>query len=231
MRIQIAKTRITGIAAAVAVAGSASAGVLAGTVDPFVNVSSVVNGANNTYASASSGVTGGLWDTRSISASTLNTANATSEVSVSGGSVVFSVTRVGGAVTTGTNQKAKLSYSSTDFGPDFTGFTSLQFDYASTLGGTIGVRVFLAGMTGGPYVQSSLTNASGTLTISAASFALDPSLAADVTGLTIELFRQGSNASGALTITNLVANGALVPAPGATALLGAAGLIGARRRR
>jgi hypothetical protein len=45
----------------------------------------------------------------------------------------------------------------------------------------------------------------------------------------VEFFRQGSNASGTLTVTNLSANG--VPAPGAIALLGAAGLIGARRRR
>jgi hypothetical protein len=212
-------------------AGSAAAGFVAGTVDPFGDAGSVSNGVNNTYASSSSSVTGGLWNTRSISAATLNTANATSQVTVGGGSAVFSVTRVGGAVTTGTNQKARLSYSSTNGGPDFTNFTSLQFDYSSTLGGSIGVRVFLAGMTSGSYVQSSLTGVSGTLTISAASFALDPALANNVTTLTIELFRQASNASGALTITNLVANGAAIPAPGAVALLGAAGLIGMRRRR
>ena len=47
----------------------------------------------------------------------------------------------------------------------------------------------------------------------------------------IEFIRSGSNASGSLTITNLVANGASIPAPGAIALLGAAGLIGGRRRR
>jgi hypothetical protein len=49
--------------------------------------------------------------------------------------------------------------------------------------------------------------------------------------LTIEFIRTSSNASGSLTITNLVANGAVVPAPGAVALLGAAGLVGSRRRR
>jgi MYXO-CTERM domain-containing protein len=49
--------------------------------------------------------------------------------------------------------------------------------------------------------------------------------------LTIEFVRSGSNASGSLTITNLVANGASIPAPGAAALIGLAGLVGSRRRR
>ena len=219
---------MVGIAAAVAVAGSATAGV----VDPFTNTSSVSNGVNNTYASAISAVTGGLWDTRTINASTLNTSNATTQVSVSGGSSVLAVTRVGSAVTSGTSQKGKLVYTmSGGAGPDFTNFTSLQFDYSSTLGGSIGVRVYLAGMTSGSFFQSSLASASGTLTFNAADFALDPLLAGNVSTLTIEFFRTGSNATGALTVSNLVANGAVIPAPGAIALLGAAGLIGTRRRR
>ena len=51
----------------------------------------------------------------------------------------------------------------------------------------------------------------------------------DVSGMSIEMYRSGSNASGSLTLSNLAANG--VPAPGAIALLGAAGLVGSRRRR
>lgn len=201
---------------------------MSATVDPFGNVDSVNNGSNNVYASSSSAVTGGLWTSRTIATSTLSTANATSNFSVSGGSAVLTVTQVGASVTAGTNQKAKITYSSTGSGPDFTGFSSLQFDYASTLG-TIGVRVFIAGMTGS-YVQKSIAGGSGTLTINASEFAINPAQLGGVPTLWLEFFRNnGSNASGTFSISNLVANG--VPAPGAVALLAAAGLVGARRRR
>jgi MYXO-CTERM domain-containing protein len=59
---------------------------------------------------------------------------------------------------------------------------------------------------------------------------IDPLNIAAAGPVSIEFVRSGSNASGSLTITNLVANGASIPAPGALALLGVAGL-GARRRR
>jgi MYXO-CTERM domain-containing protein len=43
--------------------------------------------------------------------------------------------------------------------------------------------------------------------------------------------QNNSNASNTFTMTNLVANGISVPAPGAAALIGLAGLVASRRRR
>lgn len=220
---------MSSVIVALSVVGSANAGLVGGTIDPFGNTSSASSGANGTYiSSAASAVTGGLWDTRTVETLTTNNARATSSISVSNGSAVFAVTQVGAGGTA--NQKARLSYSASAAGPDFTNFTSLTWDFTSTLGGTIGVRVFIAGSTPA-YVQAYMAGTSGSVTINAADFGIDPTVAPAVPDLQIEIFRSGSSASGALTITNLVANGAAVPAPGALALLGAAGLIGSRRRR
>jgi MYXO-CTERM domain-containing protein len=195
---------------ALTVAGSANAAIVAGTVDPFGNASSASSGVNSTYiSSAASAVTGGLWDNRTVETLTTNNARATSSISVSNGSAVFAVTHVGAGGTA--NQKARLSNSASG-------------------GGTIGVRVFIAGSTPA-YVNAYMVGTSGSVTINAADFGIDPTVAPAVPDLQIEIFRTGSSASGALTITNLVANGAAVPAPGALALLGAAGLVGMRRRR
>lgn len=220
---------IAGSFASLVAVGSVEAGLVAGTVDPFTTASSVSSGASATYVdSAPATVTGGLWGVRTVSTSVSNNTRASSQVSVSGGSMVLSVTQLGAGGAS--NQKARLSYSSTGSGADFTNFTSLQFDFASTLGGSIGVRVFINGASAYP-VQTSISGASGTLTINAIDFGLAASSAAAVPSFEMEFFRSGSSASGSLTITNLVANGAAVPAPGALALLGAAGLVGGSRRR
>jgi hypothetical protein len=145
---------------------------------------------------------------------------------VSGGSLVFSVTQIGAS--NSASQRGQVEYSNVSgaAGPDFSSFTSLTFDYTSTF--TFGVRVWISGMTGTYLQQQNISAGSGTLTFTAAEFAFDSTIT-DVSGMSIEMFRSGSNASGSLTLSNLAANG--VPAPGAIALLGAAGLVGSRRRR
>jgi MYXO-CTERM domain-containing protein len=149
------------------------------------------------------------------------------------GSGVFGVTQVG-SLSTATNnvQKGYLNYFSTIGDgpyPDFTNFTSLDFNYVSTLNGTLTCKVYL--LDAGEFVVEKTMGASGLMSFSLADFGGITQNIEAMGGVMIEFRRSGSNASGSLTITNLVANGASIPAPGAVALLGAAGLVGARRRR
>jgi MYXO-CTERM domain-containing protein len=143
--------------------------------------------------------------------------------------MVFGVTQVGLA-NSAANQKAYLDYGSNDQFPDFTSFTSLDFNFASTLNGTMKCIIRFADAAIDP-VEKVIAGSSGLMSFTVQDFGgIDPLNIAAVGPLSIEFQRTGSNASGSLTITNLVANGASIPAPGALALLGVAGL-GARRRR
>jgi hypothetical protein len=213
-----------------AFAGAAQAGLVVGTVDPFTVAASASNGTTaNTYTQdTSSTVTGGLWTSRAIGAAVSSATNTSAQASVSAGNFVFSIAPV---TSTNSTQRARVTYSSTGAGPDFTNFTSLSFDYNSTF--SFGVRVWIAGMTpsaAGNFLQlQNQAAGSGTLTFTAAQFAIPSGSLGNVSGMYVEFFRMNTNTSGSLTMTNLVANG--VPAPGAIALLGAAGLIGGTRRR
>jgi len=197
-------------------------------VDPFTNASSASSGSAAGYGlTTNTSISGGLWTDRATKANTSSTSRASSSVTVNGGSLVFSVSQIG-SNSTAANQKGMVEYSnvSSPTGPDFSTFTSLTFDYTSTF--AFGVRVWISGMTGTYLQLQNISAGSGTLTFTAAEFAFDSTIT-DVSGMSIEMFRTGSNASGSLTLSNLAANG--VPAPGAIALLGAAGTIGFARRR
>jgi hypothetical protein len=224
--MRVTSTFISGVVAAVAVSGSANASVVA-VVDPFTDASTANSGSAAEYGPTSNtSISGGLWADRATKANTSSTTRASSSVAVSGGSLVFSVTQIGAS--NSANQRGQVEYSNVSgaAGPDFSSFTSLTFDYTSTF--TFGVRVWISGMTGTYLQQQNISAGSGTLTFTAAEFAFDSTIT-DVSGMSIEMYRSGSNASGSLTLSNLAANG--VPAPGAIALLGAAGLVGSRRRR
>ena len=225
--MRVSSTFISGVVAAVAVSGSANASVVA-VVDPFTDASTANSGSAAEYGPTSNtSISGGLWADRATKANTSSTTRASSSVAVSGGSLVFSVTQIGAS--NSANQRGQVEYSNVSgaAGPDFSSFTSLTFDYTSTF--TFGVRVWISGMTTGSFLQlQNISAGSGTLTFTAAEFAFDSTIT-DVSGMSIEMYRSGSNASGSLTLSNLAANG--VPAPGAIALLGAAGLVGSRRRR
>jgi hypothetical protein len=145
--------------------------------------------------------------------------------------MVFGVTQVGSASTAANNvQRGTLDYNSIDQFPDFTAFTSLDFNFASTLNGTLTCIIRLSDA-GNWAVEKTMSGASGSMSFTLADFGGITMNQEAMGPLTIEFVRSGSNASGSLTITNLVANGASIPAPGAIALLSAAGLFGARRRR
>ena len=207
-------------------AGAANATV----VDPFTTTTTPATVTNATSGYTQSTLTGTLWDNRLIDTSTSSTARATTAMTVGAGSMLFSVTRVGTANTlAGTNQKALLDYD-TLIGqyPDFTNFTSFDFNYVSDLAGVLKCTITFSGAANS--VEKTMSGASGSMSFTLADFG-----GIDLTNtggpLNIEFNRSGSNASGSLTITNLVANGASIPAPGAAALIGLAGMVAGRRRR
>ena len=223
-------TFISSMVLSVACVSAANAAVVYDTIDPFTTAASDTNASG----SVDSVLTGTLWDLRSISTTTSSTGRATTSIGTTGsGSMVFGVTQVG-TTTNSAVQKAFLDYSTvTPDGPypNFTNFTSLDFNFASTLGGTLKCIIRLADAANFA-VEKTISGSSGSMSFTVQDFGgIDPLNIAAVGPLSIEFLRSGSNASGSLTITNLVANGASIPAPGAIGLLGAAGLVGARRRR
>jgi hypothetical protein len=118
--------------------------------------------------------------------------------------------------------RGALEYANNAGVTDVSNFTSLTFNYTSTFSDLL-FDIDLGGKTATKTISAS---AGGTFTLTAAELTGE----FNGQGYMHLLFTQNnSNASNTFTMTNLVANG--IPAPGAVALLGAAGLIGARRRR
>jgi MYXO-CTERM domain-containing protein len=208
-------TSMVGVAAAVAVAGSAMAAV----VDPFTVASSATNALG---AATETPITGGLWDTRvtSVFYKAIN-ASASIVVDANTNAVTFAVTRVGNP-NTSNGQAAALEYFNYAGVTDVSNFTSLTFNYTSTFSSL----TFTIDLDGKSATKTISSSAGGTFTLTAAE--LNGAFRGDGY-MNLSFLQASSNASGTFTLTNLVANG--VPAPGALALLGAAGLVGARRRR
>ena len=215
----------------VACVSAANATVVYNTIDPFTTPASASASTSTLSGSVNTDLTGTLWNLRSISTRTTSISRATTSVMIGSGSMVFGVTQVGSASTAVNNvQRANLDYNSIDQFPDFTNFTSLDFNYVSTLTGNLKCIIRFADAANWA-VEKTMSGSSGLMSFTLADFGgIDPLNIAAAGPVSIEFVRGGSNASGSLTITNLVANGASIPAPGALALLGVAGL-GARRRR
>ena len=224
------QTFISSMVLSVACVSAANATVVYDTIDPFTTPAS----ASNTSGQVYSVLTGTLWNQRSIQTTTSSASRATTSMTIGSGSMLFGVTQKNAASTSAT-QRAYLNYSTitgTDQYPDFTNFTSLDFNYVSDLTGDLQCRIVLSGDAFQYTGWHTISVGSGLMSFDLDDFggAIDPG---NIVGslLTIEFQRSLSNASGSLTITNLVANGASIPAPGAAALIGLAGLVGSRRRR
>ena len=216
----------------VACVSAANATVVYNTIDPFTTPASASASTSTLSGSVNTDLTGTLWNLRSISTRTTSISRATTTATIGSGSMVFGVTQVGSASTAVNNvQRASLDYNSIDQFPDFTNFTSLDFNYVSTLTGNLKCIIRLSDAANWA-VEKTMSGSSGLMSFTLADFGgIDPLNIAAAGPVSIEFVRSGSNASGSLTITHLVANGASIPAPGAIALLGAAGLVGGRRRR
>ncbi len=215
----------------VACVSAANATVVYNTIDPFTTPASASASTSTLSGRVNTDLTGTLWNLRSISTRTTSISRATTTATIGSGSMVFGVTQVGSASTAVNNvQRASLDYNSIDQFPDFTNFTSLDFNYVSTLTGNLKCIIRLSDAANWA-VEKTMSGSSGLMSFTLADFGGITMNAEAMGPVSIEFVRSGSNASGSLTITNLVANGASIPAPGAIALLGAAGLVGARRRR
>jgi len=214
MRFNSLVPPMVAVAAAVSVAGSAMAAV----VDPFTVASSATNALG---APTETPITGGLWDTRvtSVFYKAIN-ASASIVVDASTNAATFAVTRVGNPYTSN-GQNAALEYFNYSGVTDVSNFTSLTFNYTSTFS-SLRFDIDLDGKSATKTISSS---AGGTFTLTAAE--LDGAFRGEGY-MNLSFTQLNSNASGTFTMTNLVANG--IPAPGAIALLGLAGL-SARRRR
>ena len=189
----------------------------AGVVDPFT-VGSTVTDPDGIAVETS--ITGGLWDSRATSVLVNPTKTSASiDVNATTNALTFAVTRL---VANNQSQQAEINYNNVAAAANnLSNFTSLTFDYSSTF-----ASLLLYIDLGGKVVTKTLTSSAGsTFTLNA------NELGGAFTGdyLILQFNRYNSNANGTFTMTNLVANG--IPAPGAIALLGAAGLIGGRRRR
>jgi uncharacterized protein (TIGR03382 family) len=204
------------VAAAVAVAGSASAGIAGMTFDSFTvaqsesNLPGPISGIN--WASpASSQPIFGASGTRAAFA--YDNGSGTSTSSVGGGTATFTTTGSGG-------QAAGLYYSGD--AQDLTGYTfSFYLNSNVATDGQLGFFFDLESVGGYSSLVLNYTVA-GTYTVD-----LSTMKGVDLTAITSIAIGIYTAEPGSATVSNFT----YTPAPGALALLGVAGLAGARRRR
>ena len=222
MRNKTFISSMVGIAAAAAVAGSANAAVVP--VYDFDLTFNTPNPTSNTGGSSfktSSGSASGLWNTYLAVASGLG-----SDVIASPGSMQFAVGSYVAA-------SAGLQLESVA-GANLLGVTDFQFNVTAYTGGATNWSVYATDING-RQLASAITSTSGTgqKTFAVSSFTQTAGPVgifdwSKVTMINFDAYSGGSASS--FTFDSWTAVGA-VPAPGALALLGAAGLVGARRRR
>jgi hypothetical protein len=242
---------MVGVAAAVAVAGSANAGF----VDDFsrslandspnsqntTTITVTQSGAASGSGRSNTGLTGTAFPNRATSVKSLGS----SATMTGNGSAAFVLGRAtsGGASATNANGfgAMNLDYSNYYRFIDLTGTTSFSINVGSYTGGatnwTLNVSMDSQSMFdyyGG--MQLVLTNSAivnGVLTFNVADMDQDGTINwAKVDGISLDVKRAewgADNSTVSFSLSNFQYN--VVPAPGALALLGAAGLVGARRRR
>jgi hypothetical protein len=214
--------------AAVAVAGSANAGV----VDQFTTAQSF--GTNSSYTT----ISGSIFEERNARRS--NNAGGTG-VSATNNNVAFTFARGGGSASSVVLNYQMSGAAATDLSSIAEMSIVLSNLVLNVAGGTAatGVKIdwSLMDSSGNTLFASDTRSTNGTSIFNFASASFDDGFdLTQVEMLSLRVTQVGGSTSG--TYSNTSSTGTLsnfsytaVPAPGALALLGAAGLVGARRRR
>ena len=250
MRAQTFISSMVGIAAAVAMAGSANAGFVDNFNRSLANNSP--NSANTTtitvtntgdgvgFQRTNTGLTNTAFPERYTSV--MNKGSSATMTGNSSAAFVLGRATSGGASATNTNGfgQMSLSYSNNNLFADLTGTTSFSINVGSYTGGattwTLDVNFDSQSEFDSGGLQLILTNSnivSGVLTFNVAN--MDPYgiidwAKVDSIGLGVKRAEWGAvNSTVGFTLSDFQYN--VIPAPGALALLGVAGLVGARRRR
>ena len=244
MRNKTFISSMVGIAAAAAVAGSANAAI----VDPFTQLSDALATGSSTNITQSGSWLGGLFDTRTTAATrgsggtTPSGGVGTSARSQTGaGSWVGSFS--GDRPNTTFGSYAGLSYANANASAVAIDFNKIMIDVAfvGTTRNAGSYVNFVFGDVSENYMEAKLTltgaqlsASSLTIEFSKSQFALTEGTGPfdwnQVTSLGVGMSTAGATGAGQTwTASNFQMTA--VPAPGALALLGAAGIVGARRRR
>ena len=249
MRTQTLISSMVGIAAAVAVAGSANAGFVDNFTRSLANASpnsqnnntiTVTNtGAGNGMSRANTGLTNTAFPNPKRYTSVMN--KDSSATMTGNGSAAFVLGRAtsGGASAMGPFGQMSLTYLNNGLFADLTGTTSFSINVGSYTGGattwTLNVNFDSQSEVDSGSLQLILTNSnivSGVLTFNVAN--MDPFgtinwAKVGSIGLGVKRAEWGdANSTVGFTLSDFQYN---VPAPGAAALVGLAGLVASRRRR
>jgi hypothetical protein len=196
------KTFISSMVLSVACVSAANAGV----VDPFTDAQTAVGFSSAQFID----ITGGLFEQRTLS-------------KVGGGS--GSISNASGLVNFVTNNEFRMTYRQKNGATiDLSGMASMSIDITAG-GGAYNLRWIITDANGKAKEMENIPVTSGTKVFSATS--TDAGFNWGIVEMMELTFDQGANSTGQLSNFNYTA----VPAPGAIALLGVAGLAGARRRR
>jgi hypothetical protein len=215
--MRISKTLMTGAVAAVVVAGSANAAVVYNFGLTFNTPNPTSNSGGNSFKT-SSGSASGLWDSYLATAAMIG-----SDVIASPGSMQFAV---------GTNNLASAGMQLESVaGANLLGVTDFNFNVTAYTGGPTDWEILVGDIDGRQVGTSALVSISGTgqKTFAVSGFTNYVGTGFDwskVTYINVAAYTTGTAAS--FTFDSWTAS--IVPAPGALALLGAAGLAGRRRR-
>ena len=218
MRNKTFISSMVGIAAAVAVAGSANAAAVS--VYNFALTFNTPNPTSNTDPQSSSGSATGLWNSYVAEAVALG-----SDVIASPGSMQFAV---------GSDFAASAGFELRSVaGANLVGVTDFQFNVTAYTGGATYWIVTATDIIGRQLASSVSISGTGQKTFAVSSFTQTAGPVgifdwSKVTMINFDAYSGGSASS--FTFDSWTAVG-VVPAPGALALLGVAGVVGARRRR
>ena len=218
MRSKTFISSMVGVAAAAAVAGSANAAAVS--VYNFALTFNTPNPTSDTDFQSSSGSATGLWDSYVAAAVAEG-----SDVIASPGSMQFAV---------GSDFAASAGFELRSVaGANLVGVTDFQFNVTAYTGGATYWIVTATDIIGRQLASSVSISGTGQKTFAVSTFSnpIPITYGFDWSKVTtISLFAINDGSASSFTFDSWTAVG-VVPAPGALALLGVAGVVGARRRR